>query len=77
MGKYVYAESTVDYYPQLKTIVAPSYIEAVDKVREKYRVQLEEYPDDWDNLDDWNDLQDFLNENYDISLSDLEDIEEL
>ncbi len=75
MNKYVYAEATQDFWPQLRTIMAPSYREAVDKVIENYSDQ---FPDeDFSNIENWEDLQEFLNVSVDIDLSDLEDVEEL
>lgn len=75
MNKYVYAEATQDYWPQIKTVVAQSYREAVDKVIEKYS---DEFPDeDFSNVENWEDLQDILNSNCNFDLSDLEDVEEL
>lgn len=75
MSKYVYAEATTDYYPSLKTVVANSYGDAVTKVIELYKEQF--YEDDFESIDDWESLQDFLNKNYYIALSDLEVIDEL
>lgn len=75
MSKYVYAEATTDYYPSIRTVVANSYGDAVDKVIELYKEQFTE--DDFEIVDDWESLQDYLNKNYYIALSDLEDIEEL
>jgi len=75
MNKYVYAEATQDFWPQLRTIMAPSYREAVDKVIENYSDQ---FPDeDFSNIENWENLQEFLNTSVDIDLSDLEDVEEL
>lgn len=75
MNKYVYAEATQDYWPQLRTVIAPSYREAVDKVIENYSDQ---FPDeDFSGIENWEDLQDFLNVNFSFDLSDLEDVEEL
>lgn len=75
MNKYVYAEATQDYWPQIKTVVAQSYREAVDKVIEKYS---DEFPDeDFSKVENWEDLQDILNSTCSFDLSDLEDVEEL
>lgn len=75
MNKYVYAEATQDYWPQIKTIMAKSYNEAVEKIIEKY---TDEFPDEnFSNVDNWEDLQDLLNDRCGIDLSDLEDYEEL
>lgn len=75
MSKYVYAEATTDYYPNIRTVVANSYGDAVEKVIEQYKEQF--YEDDFNNIDDWESLQDYLNQKYYIALSDLEDLEEL
>ena len=75
MNKYVYAEATQDYWPQIKTVVAQSYNEAVDKIIEKYS---DEFPDeDFSKVENWEDLQDILNSTCSFDLSDLEDVEEL
>ena len=76
MNKYLWAECTQDYWPEIKTIVASSYNDAVEKLIIKYGTELD---DDkiLDSIEDWNQLRDYLNENYIIALSDLEDYEEL
>lgn len=76
MNKYLWAECTQDYWPEIKTIVAPSYNDAVEKLIIKYGTELD---DDkiLDSMEDWNQLRDYLNDNYTIALSDLEDYEEL
>lgn len=75
MTKYIYAECSSDYWPIIKTIVASSYNNAVDKLIQKYGNELDD--DDILNFDSYEDMQDHLNENYSIALSNLEDIEEL
>lgn len=76
MNKYLWAECTQDYWPKIKTIVASSYNDAVEKLIIKYGTELD---DDkiLDSMEDWNQLRDYLNDNYTIALSDLEDYEEL
>lgn len=76
MNKYLWAECTQDYWPEIKTIVASSYNDAVEKLIIKYGTELD---DDkiLDSIEDWNQLRDYLNENYTIALSDLEDYEEI
>ena len=76
MNKYVYAEATQDYWPQIKTVVAQSYNEAVDKVIEKYSDKFSD-DDDFSVIEDWDDLRDELNSKFGFDLSDLEDVEEL
>lgn len=76
MNKYLWAECPVDIWPQIKTISAKSYNDAVEKLIMQYGNELD---DDriLDTIDDWEQLRDYLNENYDIALSDLEIYEEL
>jgi len=76
MNKYVYSESTQDYWPQIKTISAKSYNDCVEKIILQYGNELE---DDKiiDTIDDWDQLREYLNDNYYIALSDLEDYDEL
>lgn len=75
-NKYVYAEATQDYWPQIKTISAKSYNDAVEKLIMQYGNDLD---DDkiLDTIEDWEQLREYLNDNYTIALSDLEDYEEL
>ena len=76
MNKYVWAECTVDYWPALKTIPAASYNDAVEKLIIKYGTELE---DDkiLDTIDNWEQLREYLNDQYTIALSDLEDYDEI
>lgn len=76
MNKYLYAECSQDYWPQIKTISAKSYNDAVEKLIMKYGNELE---DDsiLDTIDDWEQLREYLNSEYTIALSDLEIYEEL
>lgn len=76
MNKYLYAEASSDYWPQIKTISAKSYNDAVEKLIMKYGNELE---DDsiLDTIDDWEQLREYLNSEYTIALSDLEIYEEL
>ena len=75
-NKYVYAEATLDYWPQIKTISAKSYNDAVEKLIMQYGNELE---DDkiLDTVEDLDQLREYLNDNYTIALSDLEDYEEI
>ena len=75
MNKYVYAEATEDYWPQIKTIEARSYNDAVERIINKYATELDD--DELLNYDDWESFRDFLNEFKVIALSDLEIYEEL
>ena len=76
LNKYVYAESTQDYWPEIKTISAKSYNDAVEKLIMQYGNELD---DDkiLDTIEDWEQLSEYLNTNYSIALSALEDYEEL
>lgn len=75
MNKYVYAEATPDYWPQIKTIEARSYNDAVEKIINNYSAELDD--DNMLKFDKWDDFCEYLNENYTIALSDLEIYEEL
>lgn len=76
MNKYVYAEATQDYWPQIKTVSAKSYNDAVEKLIMQYGNELE---DDkiLDTIEDWDQLNEYLNNRYTIALSDLEDYDEI
>ena len=76
LNKYIYAEATQDYWPQLKTVSAKSYNDAVEKIISKYGEELD---DDkiLNDIEDWEDLSEYLNDKYTIALSSLEDLEEL
>lgn len=75
MDKYVYAECTQDYWPEIKTVMAKSYNDAVEKLINKYGTEFND--DNILNLDDFLAFRDYLNEQYSIALSDLEIYEEL
>ena len=76
LNKYIYAEATQDDWPQLKTVSAKSYNDAVEKTINKYGEELD---DDkiLNDIDTWESLSEYLNEQYIIALSNLEDLEEL
>ena len=76
MNKYLWAECTTDYWPTIRTIMAKSYNDAVEKLIMQYGNELD---DDkiLDTIEDWEQLSEYLNTNYTIALSDLEDYEEL
>lgn len=76
LNKYIYAEATQDYWPQIKTISAKSYNDAVEKVIMRYGNELED-DEILDTIEDWKQLQEYLNDSHSIALSDLEDYEEL
>lgn len=76
MNKYVWAECPSDSWPIIKTCVAPSYNDAVEKLIIRYGEELD---DDaiLDTIDNWEQLREHLNENHIIALSDLEDYDEI
>ena len=76
MNKYIWAEATQDYWPEIKTIMATSYNDAVEKLIIKYGTELD---DDkiLNSIDDWEQLSEYLNDNYTIALSNLEDYDEI
>lgn len=75
MNKYLWAEATQDYWPTIKTISAKSFNDAVEKIINKYAEELDD--DAILDIDNWDDLSEYLNGNYIIALSVLEDIDEL
>lgn len=75
MNKYLWAECTTDYWPSIKTIMAKSYNDAVEKVINKYAIELDD--DSILNFDDWDEFREYLNEEKSIALSDLEIHEEI
>lgn len=76
MNKYIYAECPLDYWPFIKTIMANSYGDAVEKLIKKYG---EEFDDEFiiTDVDDFKHLREYLNDKYYVALSDLEIYEEL
>ena len=75
MNKYLWCEATEDYWPSIKTIMAKSYNDAVEKIVNKYATELDD--DELLTYDDWDSFRDFLNEFKAIALSDLEIYEEI
>lgn len=76
MNEYIYAESTIDYWPTIRKITAKSYNDAVEKLIEQYSIQFED-DDNIANFDDFDNFRDYLNSTYNIALSDIEIIDEL
>ena len=76
MNKYLRAECPVEYWPSIKTLVARSYNDAVEKLIIKYG---EQFDDDviLNTVETWDQLREHLNNSYNIALSDLEEIDEL
>ena len=75
MNKYLWAECPIDVYPTIKTIMARSYNDAVEKIINNYATELDD--DEILNYDDWDLFRDYINEEFLIALSDLEIYEEL
>lgn len=75
MNKYLFAECPQDYWPEIKTIMAKSYNDAVEKLINKYGIELDD--DKILNFDNFEDFREYLNINYSIALSDLEIYEEI
>jgi ABC-type uncharacterized transport system involved in gliding motility auxiliary subunit len=75
MNKYIWAECAVDYWPEIKTIMAKSYNDAIEKLINKYGIELDD--DKILNIDNFEDFREYLNTNYNIALSDLEIYEEI
>ena len=76
MNKYLWAECPTDVWPVIKTLIARSYNDAVEKLIIKYG---EEFDDDniLNTIENWDQLREYLNDKFDIALSDLEEIDEL
>lgn len=76
MNKYVYSECKSDYWPEIKTIMAKSYNDAVERLIIQYGDKLD---DDTilNTIETYDDLREHLNDKYNIVLSDLEDYEEI
>ena len=75
LNKYIYSECSQEFWPEIKTIMAKSYNDAVEKIINKYATELDD--DELLTYDDWESFRDFLNEFKTIALSDLEIYEEL
>ena len=75
MNKYIYAECPVDYWPGLRSVVATSLNNAVEKLIERYATQFDD--DKILEFDNFKQLREYLNEFHELALSDLEIYEEL
>lgn len=75
MNKYLWAECPSDYWPIIKTIMAKSYNDAVEKIINDYATELDD--DDILKYDNWDDFREYLNDVKGIALSDLEIHEEI
>lgn len=76
MNKYIWAECPSDIWPEIKSIVAPSYKDAVEKLIIRYGTDLDD-DEILNTIDDWEQLSEYLNEKYTIALSNLEDYDEI
>ena len=72
---YIWAECTQDLWPTIEKITATSYNDAVEKLINKYSLQLDD--DDILKFDDWKQFREYLNDEYCIALSDIEILEEI
>lgn len=75
MNKYIYAECPVDYWPSIVSIMATSYNDAVEKLINDYAQRFDN--DDILKIDNFKQLREYLNDTYELALSDLEIYEEL
>lgn len=75
MNKYLWCEATEDYWPSIKTIMAKSYNDAVEKIINKYATELDD--DFFLRFDKWDIFREELNFKNAIALSDLEIYEEI
>ena len=76
MNKYLWADCPIDIWPRIRTINAKSYNDAVEKLIIKYGDELDD-DNIISNIDNWEDLRDYLNDKHSIALSDLEIYEEI
>lgn len=74
MNKYLWAECPVDEWPVIKTTVARSYNDAVEKLIIKYGTDLND-DNILNTIDNWEQLRDILNDKFTIALSDLQEID--
>ena len=75
LNKYIYCECTQDLWPTIEKVTATSYNDAVEKLINKYSLQLDD--DDILKFDDWKQFREYLNDEYCIALSDIEILEEI
>jgi hypothetical protein len=75
INTYIWAECTSDLWPTIEKITATSYNDAVEKLINKYSLQLDD--DDILKFDDWKQFREYLNDEYCIALSDIEILEEI
>ena len=75
INTYIWAECTQDLWPTIEKVTATSYNDAVEKLINKYSIQLDD--DDILKFDDWKQFREYLNDEYCIALSDIEILEEI
>ena len=75
INTYIWAECTQDLWPTIEKVTATSYNDAVEKLINKYSVQLDD--DDILKFDEWKQFREYLNDEYCIALSDIEILEEI
>ena len=75
MNKYIYSICYSDSWPNIESISGKSYSDAVEKLVEKFTDKFED--DNIAKIDNMEDLQDYLNYNHEIVISDLTDYEAL
>ena len=75
INTYIWAECTQDLWPTIEKITATSYNDAVEKLINKYSLQLDD--DDILKFDEWKQFREYLNDEYCIALSDIEILEEI
>ena len=42
MNKYIYAECPIDIWPEIKTIIAGSYNDAIERLAKRYSVEFDD-----------------------------------
>ena len=75
INTYIWAECTQDLWPTIEKITATSYNDAVEKLINKYSLQLDD--DDILKFDEWKQFREYLNDKHYIALSDIEILEEI
>ena len=75
INTYIWAECTQDLWPTIEKVTATSYNDAVEKLINKYSLQLDD--DDILKFDEWKQFREYLNDEYCIALSDIEILEEI
>lgn len=74
METYIYAECPIDLWPEIKEVEAHSFNDAVEKIMRRYAKDFMD--DEIENLPDFWQLQEYLNDQYSIAISELRNLEE-